>query len=138
MEYGYSFAELIDRMIIVELKIIHSDTQEKKEAFQKEMGNILADLSQYSKNAKDANIIRAACALAMINITIWSNEDGVREAANDTGMSDAEKIKLADRLLRTHRLNFDRSSAKAAIQRLTGGRLDEKLNYISGLWNIKY
>ncbi len=136
--YGYSFAELIDRMNIVELKIIHSDTQEKRDAFNKEMQDILVELSQYMSDPKESKIIRAACVLAMSNISIWNSETMVREYADNLNPTDEEKIKLADQLLRTHKLNADRSAAKAQLQRLTGHRLDEKLNYVTGLWNIRY
>ena len=135
MGYDLSLAELIDRMCIVELKIIHSDTQMVKYSFEEEMKIILEKILELGQ---DANIIRAIGVLYMSNVSIWDNENGVRETADGKELSDIEKIKLADKLLKTHKLNADRSAAKARIQNITKGRIDAKLNYISGLWNIRY
>jgi len=133
--YSLSFAELIDRMNIIELKIIYSKTPEAKQAFINEMEMILGDIDEHGQ---DANILRAACALAMVNVTIWHTEDFMRQEVEGKELTDQDKIKAAESLIKTHRLNADRGAAKARIQNITKGRVDAKLNYISGLWNIKY
>lgn len=131
--YNYSFAELVDRINIVQMKQIF--TKEGKEKFQEEITDILHDIQLFLDEGVviTADIIRAIVVLTQSNLEIWKNEDGVREL-NDN----REVEEIAKTLLYTHSLNSTRSGAKTRIQYLIGGRTDPKINYIGSAWDIKW
>ena len=119
MRYNLTIGELIDRLGIVILKIAHgADLIE-------EQNEIILDINDHGLNGK---MIHAILALGMVNATIWANEDAARnEAEQNPSM-----------LLKTHKLNLNRSEAKAAINNMSGQRIDPKLNYLPGIWKIIY
>lgn len=120
MKYMPSIAELIDRLSIAVMKYAHGAT-----AIQEEIDDIVSDLNEHGQPGE---LIKAITALALVNAFIWLNEDAARQAGEqDTSL-----------LLTTHKLNSDRAAAKARISSLLNQRIDPKLNYHKGHWNIKY
>lgn len=125
LKYYPSLAELIDRVCILTQKEANVFTYKEKEVFRTELADVLHDIYEHGY---DGRMIQAIVVLAQSNAVIWYNEDAARtEAEQNPAM-----------LYKTHRLNADRSSAKARISNLIGGRVDPKLNYLPGLWNIKW
>lgn len=126
--YLLSFAELCDRLNIVLQKIIHSPTEEVKAIFTKEAKDIKHDIDLFIQEGVkiDSRMIEALMMLQLINREIWENESALR---GDGDKSD---------LVKTHKLNSDRAFSKKRISILANGRVDEKLNYIGGLWNYNY
>jgi len=125
--YLPSFAELIDRLQIVSLKILFADAELKKE-FMKEAADIKYDINLFLEEGvkMSGDMIQAIGILQMVNWEIWDNESALR--------GDGDK---ADPI-KTHKLNCDRAHAKKKIQQLAGGRIDHKLNYIDGYLNFPY
>jgi len=128
--YHYTFAELIDRLCLAQMKENYGGD------YKAEIQHILHDIDVHLESGVkiDANGIRAIIAMTQSNVEIWVGEDKERNGVED-GRSWEEKYKS---LLRTHRLNSSRSECKARLQILIGGATDKKLNYHQGEWNISW
>lgn len=127
-KYTHSFSELLDRLTVVNQKEIYANDDEVKRIFFEERKDILHDIDLYIKEGVvvNAETIHAAMLLQLVNSHIWENEAGAR------GEGGKKNYEL------THALNADRANIKKRIQSLNGGRMDFKLNYIPGIWNIKW
>lgn len=130
--YNYSWAELIDRLNIVQMKSLFAQNNNGK--FDQELSEIMHDIQVGIDEGIiiTADVLRAIILLTQCNLSIWCNEDFIR---SDETMSAEE---TADKLTYTHKLNANRSEFKTRIQNLIGGRTDEKINYQNGVWNIKW
>ncbi len=139
-KYAWAFSELCDRLNIVIQKIINAPNDEMKIAFKVEAQDIKHDIDLFIQEGVkvDASMIEAIMVLQIVNLSIWTNEDGVREASEEKIMTHPERLKLAETLLKTHKLNSDRASAKKFISSMCNGRVDPKLNYVSGYFNYEF
>ena len=121
-KYLPTFAELIDRLMIVTLKSIK--IHENKDEYEKEAHEIMHDLDLIIKEHKiklTAQMIRAILVVSWANETIWANESKAREGG--TGQ---------DQLLKfTHSINGVRNNAKNVISNEVGERKDLKLDCIA-------
>ena len=124
--YTWSFAELIDRMSIVAQKIVYAETEEMRLAFVQERDDIINDLDLFLKEGVqvDGKMISNICALQLINATVWNNESAFREGGDGVDLT------------LTHSLNSDRANCKMAISKKANGRIDYKLNYNKGIWDL--
>ena len=122
-KYLPTFAELIDRMTICQLKSIF--IPDNKEAYDEEISDIKYDLDQIIKE-KDvdltAELIRAVSIVMLSNRYIWENESKVRSSADD---DESYLLKL------THSINGVRNTAKNAISKELGGRVDLKTDCLA-------
>jgi hypothetical protein len=127
-KYMPSFAELCDRLSIIIQKIVHSPNEQLKSAFQKEAQDIKHDINKFIEEGVkvDAHMIEGFMLLQLVNRDIWVNESAAR------GDGDGAE------LIKTHRLNSDRNTAKKRISELCKGRIDEKLDYHTGLYNYEF
>ena len=133
-KYLPTFAELVDRLTITQLKEVFI-TEHKKE-YAKEIAEIMYDLDMLISSKSmdfDATAIRAIIVLAQMNLHIWHNESFVRK-----GKRGANKL-----LKLTHGLNGIRNSAKNRIQDSVsyGGRKDYKLDCLAAEfkdWEISW
>ena len=83
-QYLPTFADLIDRLSIVQLKAIF--ISENKEAYEKEMELIMHDIDEVLKEAEvnidhgiiRAKMIRAIMVVQLTNRFIWENETKAR------------------------------------------------------------
>ena len=121
-KYLPTFAELIDRLMIVTLKSIK--ISENKEAYEQEAQEIMHDLDLIIKE-KDIKLtgqmIRAILVISWANETIWANESKAREGGSEQ-----------DHLLKfTHSINGIRQMAKNVISQEIGERQDLKLDCIA-------
>jgi hypothetical protein len=124
-KYLPSFAELIDRLTIVQQKEILN--QEFRDAFTVELEEILhdIDLEIAEKNIViTSNLVRDIMILTLMNSWIWANEAAAREKQNK-----GQDV-TNDDLVLTHQLNDLRSAAKKKIQEQIKGRIDYKLNSV--------
>jgi len=130
-KYLPTFAELIDRLSIVQLKEVF--ITEHKSEYDKEIKDILHDLDQILNKEKlelNANTIRAIIVLSQMNLHIWHNESNYRK-----GIKDGNKLEL------THGLNGIRNIAKNKIQEVVGGRKDYKIDCLAAefkYWEISW
>ena len=124
--YNWSFAELCDRLTIVSQKIVYSETAEMKQSFIGEREDIIHDINLFLKEGVqvDGSVIYLICCLQLVNATIWNNESAFREGGN------------GGNLPFTHGLNSNRAEIKKAISQKANGRIDYKLNYNSGIWDL--
>ena len=129
--YNLSFAELVDRLCLVQMKENYGGD------YAEEIRMILHDIDlMFSEGMKmDANIIRAIIAMTQSNVEIWINEDNERKGIIEDNPDWREKYL---NILRTHELNSTRSECKARVQELLGGRTDKKLNYHNSAWRISW
>ena len=130
-KYLPTFAELIDRLSIVQLKEVF--IPEHKEEYAKEISDIVHDIDltlEEGNDKIDAKTIRAIVVLAQMNLHIWHNESNYRK-----GIKDGNDLEL------THGLNGIRNTAKNIIQECEGGRKDYKIDCLAAEfedWEISW
>lgn len=120
--YLPTFAELIDRLTIVQLKAIF--IQEHKAEYEKEIALIMQDIDSIirEKNAVLlADEIRTIAVLAIANRVIWENESIARSGGNEA----------EGRLRLTHSINGVRNTAKNVLAKAAGDRLDYKIDALA-------
>lgn len=139
--YNYSFAELCDRLNIVIQKIAFSESEEMKKVFIEERDNIIHDIDQFLIDGVEVTgqMISAICTLQFINNSIWNSEDDERvaEGRTDSGKEMDWEAEYK-RLRRSHKINADRAYCKKRISQMANGKIDHKLNYISGQFNFDF
>ena len=121
-KYLPTFAELIDRMSICQLKAIF--IPENKEAYDQEIADIQHDLDQMieEKNIKlSSEMLKATSIVMLTNRYIWENESKCRNGNSQ----DLELLKL------THSINGVRNLAKNVISRELGERVDLKIDCLA-------
>ncbi|HIL26455.1 MAG TPA: hypothetical protein EYG21_03550 [Nitrospinaceae bacterium] len=121
-KYLPTFAELTDRMSICILKSIF--IPENKEAYDKEIEDIKhdLDLSCEEKSLKlNSNIIKSLMVIMLANRYIWENESKCRSGDNQ----DLTALKL------THSINGVRNTAKNALSKGLGERVDLKIDCLA-------
>ena len=141
-KYLPTFAELIDRLAIVQLKAIF--IPENKDAYEKEIELIMHDIdlilndheasiSGSNLSTISAKMIRAIMIVMLTNRYIWENESKAR-----LGGSEQDKL-----LKLTHSINGVRNTAKNIISNEMGDRVDLKIDCLAedlikefGNWQI--
>ena len=121
-KYLPTFAELIDRMSICQLKAIF--IPENKKAYDQEIADIQHDLDQMieEKNIKlSSEMLKATSIVMLTNRYIWENESKCRNGDSQ----DLELLKL------THSINGVRNLAKNVISRELGERVDLKIDCLA-------
>ena len=133
-KYLPTFAELIDRLSIVQLKSIF--IKDHKKEYDEEMQDIIHDLNAIIKE-KDVKLtgdmVRAILVIMLTNRYIWENESKAREGGNSQ-----------DKLLKlTHSINGVRNRAKNVVSREMKERVDLKIDALAaelasefGNWDI--
>lgn len=120
--YVASLAELIDRLCIVQLKMIfiseHSEKyRAERDDIEHDIGLILAKLGR----PFGVRELRAVSILMLANRFIWENESRARAGGNDQ-----------DKLLKlTHSINGIRNAAKNVLSDFEGGRKDHKIDCLA-------
>ena len=121
-KYLPTFAELIDRMSICQLKAIF--IPDNKEAYDKEIQDIQHDIDQIIRD-KDikltSELLKATSVVMLANRYIWENESKCREGDSQ----DLELLKL------THSINGVRNTAKNTISKELGERVDLKIDCLA-------
>ena len=134
-KYLPTFAELVDRLSIVQLKEVF--IPEHKIEYAKEIADIVHDITSCIVEAQGSDdypaivgeSLRAIIVLAQMNLHIWHNESQVRKG---TGEGD---------LALTHGLNGIRNVAKNKIQEIAGGRKDYKIDCLAAdqqQWEVSW
>ena len=119
-KYLPTLAELVDRLSIVQLKVVF--ITEHKEEYAKEISDIVHDIDMI---LQDENVqlsgkdVRAIVVLSQMNLHIWHNETQYRAGTGDGNLG------------LTHGLNGIRNTAKNMIQENVGGRKDYKIDCIA-------
>jgi hypothetical protein len=120
-KYLPTFAELVDRLSIVQLKEVF--IPEHKEEYAKEIKDIMHDIDVILKENNinvSSETIRAIVIVSQYNLHIWHNETNYRK-----GIKDGNNLEL------THSLNGVRNRAKNVIQEVIGGRKDYKIDCLA-------
>lgn len=121
-KYLPTFAELIDRMSICQLKAIF--IPDNKEAYDKEIQDIQHDIDQIIRD-KDikltSELLKATSVVMLANRYIWENESKCRNGDSQ----DLELLKL------THSINGVRNVAKNVISKELGERVDLKTDCLA-------
>lgn len=121
-KYLPTFAELIDRMTICQLKAIF--IPDNKAAYDQEISDIKHDLNEMIAEGKvemTADLVHAVSMVMLTNRYIWENESKCREGSTQ----DLSLLKL------THSINGVRNSAKNVISRELGERVDLKIDCLA-------
>lgn len=121
--YLPTFADLVDRLTIVQLKAIF--IPERRDEYAAEMKLILHDIDLILGGATGGIItareVRAICVLMLTNRFIWENESKARAGGSDQ-----------DHLLKlTHSINGVRNTAKNELAAVDGGRRDFKIDCLA-------
>ena len=130
-KYLPTFAELVDRMSISQLKEVF--IPEHKDVYTEEIRDIQHDIDlilEENGGKIDAQTIRAIVVLAQTNLHIWHNESNYRK-----GIKEGNNLEL------THGLNGVRNTAKNKIQEVVGGRKDYKVDCLAAEfqnWGISW
>jgi len=121
-KYLPTFAELVDRMTICQLKAIF--IPENKGPYDQEISDIKHDLNEIIKE-KDikltGELLRATTLVMLTNRYIWENESKCRNG-------DAQSLEL---LKLTHSINGVRNTAKNVISKELGERVDLKTDCLA-------
>ena len=121
-KYLPTFAELIDRLAIVQLKFIFISNN--SDAYKQEMNDIIHDLDLIIKE-KDVKLsgemIINTMRVMLTNRFIWENETKARAG----GDSQDKLLKL------THSINGIRNTAKNMISNEIGERVDLKVDCLA-------
>lgn len=120
-KYLPTFAELIDRLSITQLKEVF--ITDHKIEYAKEIEDICHDIQECidaGGGKVNAETIRAIVVLSQMNLHIWHNESNYRR-----GIKDGNNLEL------THGLNGIRNTAKNKIQEAVGGRKDYKIDCLA-------
>jgi len=123
-KYLPTLAELLDRLSIVQLKMIF--IPENREAYKAERALIEHDIDctfgATFPPGIPAKQIRAIMMIMLANHFIWSNESQAREGGHES-----------DQMLRaTHSVNGVRAAAKNKIAAWAGERVDLKVDCLAG------
>lgn len=120
-KYLPTFAELIDRLSITQLKEVF--ITDHKDEYSQEIIDICHDIQECLNN-NDGKItsdtVRAIVVLSQMNLHIWHNESNYRK-----GIKEGNNLEL------THGLNGIRNTAKNKIQEAVGGRKDYKIDCLA-------
>lgn len=129
-KYLPTFADLIDRLSIVQLKAIF--IPENKDVYEKEIELIMHDIDLIlnkqeesitgsNKSTVSAKMIRAVMIVMLTNRYIWENESKARLGGTEQ-----------DKLLKlTHSINGVRNTAKNVISKELGERVDLKIDCLA-------
>ena len=130
-KYLLTLAELVDRLSIVQLKMIFIENN--RDAYEQERASIEHDINLLLKRHLDAIDIRAILMIMLANHTIWMNEGEARKGGPEQ-----------DKLLKfTHAINGVRNTAKNVLAKRSGERVDLKIDCLAatlpfglGNWNV--
>ena len=118
--YLPTFAELVDRLSIVQLKAIflpgHKEVYEAERKMIEHDIDVLLAERDYKLTAFD---IRALMVIMLVNRWIWENEAAVRNGAAEGNLRG------------THAINGVRNTAKNLLMRAFGGRQDMKVDCLA-------
>lgn len=133
-KYLPTLSDLIDRLTIVQLKMIFIPDRRKEYIEEREL--ILHDIDLILDGLTHKINARAIMAITMVQLTnrcIWESESKARAGGNEQ-----------DKLLKfTHSINGVRNTAKNIISEEAGGRKDYKIDALAadlpedfGNWRI--
>ena len=130
-KYLPTIAELIDRLSIVQLKMIFIENN--RAAYEQERASIEHDIDLLLNRPINAMDIRAILMIMLANHTIWMNEGEARKGGSEQ-----------DKLLKfTHAINGICNTAKNVLARRSGERVDLKIDCLAadlpfglGNWNV--
>ena len=121
-KYLPTFAELTDRMSICILKSIF--IPENKEAYDQEISDIKHDLDKICEERDiklNSDIVKSLMIIMLSNRYIWENESKCRSGENQ----DLSALQL------THSINGVRNTAKNALSKGLGERVDLKIDCLA-------
>lgn len=136
-KYLPTFAELVDRMTIVQLKAVFipehaAEYRAEIALIEHDLDLLLGERLEAGRPLRGADI-RAIAVLMLTNRFIWENESKARAG----GSSQDQLLKM------THSVNGVRSTAKNILSTAAGERLDYKVDALAadmpaefGNWNI--
>jgi len=133
-KYLPTLSDLIDRLTIIQLKMIFIPERRKEYIEEREL--VLNDIDVILNELDHKLNARSVMAITMIQLTnrcIWESESKARAGGNEQ-----------DKLLRfTHSINGVRNTAKNVLAEEAGGRKDYKIDALAadlpedfGNWNV--
>jgi len=133
-KYLPTFAELIDRLSICQLKEVYlSDAKDEYRAEIKDIKHDIDLIIQEKNIVLTGELVNAIQVVQLANRVIWENESKAR-----LGGSEQDKL-----LKFTHSINGVRNNAKNIISKEIGERVDLKIDCLAadlskefGNWNI--
>ena len=123
MKIDVSHGEHLDKLSILELKLVRISDEEKLLNIRKEHSLLKPLAAEIIKTAGDLYD-----RLAEVNSELWEIEDRIRELEARQDFSDAFTTVARS----VYRLNDERSQVKREINRQTGSNLIEEKSYAGG------
>ncbi len=128
-KYLPTIGDLIDRLSISMMKSVKID----RNSYRMEMRLILDDLYNLLGSERDeydwVGAIYPMLVVTYINAVIWENEAAIRAGTDHDLVTQGELEH--QRLRLTHSLNGVRSRAKNEINKIFGGRVDNKIDCLA-------
>lgn len=120
-----SVGELIDKITILEIKLAHTDDQDKRRNIETEHQALTA--AREANVSASEDLERLTTALKEVNQTLWRIEDEIRDCEREQEFGD-RFVTLARSV---YRENDRRAALKREVNELTGSRLVEEKLYAS-------
>ena len=118
-----SAGELIDKITILEIKLIKIQNKEKLIEVEKELSSLMETMKKFISN--DDKVTEFKNNLKEINLQLWDIEDGKRLAEKNNDFGD-KFIKLARSV---YKLNDGRAKIKLEINNYLGSNIKEVKSY---------
>ena len=118
---NYGVGEIVDRLTILELKILHGRQAGKAvDHFETERAALLTQLRGRSLNGA---WFEHVLTLGAVNGLLWRTEDTIRAARTTSGDLQREAFEIVTTAFRIQALNDQRAALIETINKLTGEHL---------------
>ena len=118
-----SAGELIDKITILEIKMLKITNKEKLGEVEKELVSLNKTKKQFITD--ESKIVKFQNQLKDINLKLWDIEDGKRDAEKNNDFSE-KFIELARKV---YKFNDERAKIKLAINNALGSNIKEVKSY---------
>ena len=118
-----SVGELVDKITILEIKLMFIDDTAKRENINKELATLNASFVE--DVGEGAEVLALKESLKQVNLELWRIEDDIRECERQNDFGD-DFIRLARAVYHT---NDKRAALKREVNELVGSELVEEKSY---------
>jgi len=118
-----SVGELVDKITILEIKLMFIEDDAKRENINKELTTLNSSFVEDVGEGEEILVLKES--LKKVNLELWRIEDDIRECERQSNFGD-DFIKLARAVYHT---NDKRAALKREVNELVGSELVEEKSY---------
>ncbi len=118
-----SVGELVDKITILEIKLMFIEDDAKRENINKELNTLNSSFVEDVGEGEEILVLKES--LKKVNLELWRIEDDIRECERQSNFGD-DFIKLARAVYHT---NDKRAALKREVNELVGSELVEEKSY---------